>query len=974
MKIHDAEIPVRDLTRWNRAALDRFRYVEGGAAEWLEYLRVVHMLLYARARQSGPLADPDIWRAGFETGTLPGDLDLHEQASALQSVWQQPEPQAYVGAAADYRSALRAQYDSVPLDQTAQIQRAFVRAYHILTETLNAYANEGFLATATQKPHLRRLLELIDFKPRLPASARVPIALTIAAGTPRQTLDRGLSVKHMPPDGRPILTFESLEPLSVDPGLNLLRAAGWNARVDAIGKAKSFALAERSSVNIALVGTLGLIVDGDAAHGFVIKDTSKARADITIAGMIKDEADFGGTLQTAEVLLSPIEVHGTRPHGARWLHFAAPPACYVGQIVALVVGKAPDEWLRIERIDSGGTGAVTIGGLHAPFSPAFTRGSDSLAVSGEDLATVQEVRGRDVRINRNVPNGLVAVYPATPKVVSSNPDAPLEDQQVLIARGQIVAPAAEPVGQLKPFGMAGVHVGAPLPAGLENGAPVALRMNNGTVAGAFLQDVAKDGEDGFFFTAALPAGYDYGNVVQIAAAFATVSKLRHETRSDAPLFQEALNGALDIEVAAAFNALLKPGRTLLIVPDPETHSDPAQAGGMAVTIASAARIGANLRLTFTEDLAELDTLRRGHTAIYGNVAHFSHGMSLPEKVLGSGDASIPRQVMPLPAPDIATRPDPSFPGGIVPDIEIRVGGRKLRQVSATDQADPLQPAYFVRLGEDGNAEAVFLSRLPTEADNVRLARFRQGSGALGNTVPPFAIVKPTPNNPVIDAMIQPLSPQFGADLEGVAALKRQGTSYFALLDRALSARDFARLAESTANVWHAHAGLRRAGGVQGTPTIVLTVVPAGGGPVGPLRADLAQFLSERAMPGTVLDIRPYLPAPVRGTAVVNLKAGYAKDVTIAGEIQAALHAAFKLEVRTLGRTLFVTELTAAIEAHEAVENLTFTLIPAWPATQPPRVVSSAIGAIQAVIPSATQAVFVKDADDIEILWGSGGGA
>ena len=33
MKIHGANEPVRDLTRWNRAGLLRFRYVEGGAAE-----------------------------------------------------------------------------------------------------------------------------------------------------------------------------------------------------------------------------------------------------------------------------------------------------------------------------------------------------------------------------------------------------------------------------------------------------------------------------------------------------------------------------------------------------------------------------------------------------------------------------------------------------------------------------------------------------------------------------------------------------------------------------------------------------------------------------------------------------------------------------------------------------------------------------------------------------------------------------
>ncbi|MEM1302772.1 MAG: hypothetical protein AAGH17_09330, partial [Pseudomonadota bacterium] len=50
-----------DLTRWNRAGLTRFDYVDGNAAVWLEELRLAALGLYMRG---GPddARKPDDWR------------------------------------------------------------------------------------------------------------------------------------------------------------------------------------------------------------------------------------------------------------------------------------------------------------------------------------------------------------------------------------------------------------------------------------------------------------------------------------------------------------------------------------------------------------------------------------------------------------------------------------------------------------------------------------------------------------------------------------------------------------------------------------------------------------------------------------------------------------------------------------------------------------------------------------------------
>ena len=176
MILDGADTPVRDLTRWNRAGLDRVRYVDGAAAEWLEYLRICHLLLYARSDAvSDALSDdPESWRAAFRDGAFQDGTAVDVAASALRSAWPRSRMAGAPPPQATYAERLRAQYDHIPLDQTGQISRAFARALHILTETLDAYANEGLLATATQEMHLRRLLEMIAFRPVPPASSTGP--------------------------------------------------------------------------------------------------------------------------------------------------------------------------------------------------------------------------------------------------------------------------------------------------------------------------------------------------------------------------------------------------------------------------------------------------------------------------------------------------------------------------------------------------------------------------------------------------------------------------------------------------------------------------------------------------------------------------------------------------------------------------------------------------------------------------------
>jgi len=176
-----------DLTRWNRAGLSRFRYVDGNAVTFLELLRAE---LAARF--------PD---------------------------WQEVKPPPSTETEGERQERMLEQYHSPRRDWAWEIARVLARTSHVLTEHLDAYANEGFLGTASQWDSVRRLVEMIDYHPAPPASASTWLVIDAKE---TGTLPAGFAAKHTPADGSAPVVFETLEELKVDPLFNGLRPAEYN--------------------------------------------------------------------------------------------------------------------------------------------------------------------------------------------------------------------------------------------------------------------------------------------------------------------------------------------------------------------------------------------------------------------------------------------------------------------------------------------------------------------------------------------------------------------------------------------------------------------------------------------------------------------------------------------------------------------------------------------------------------------------
>ena len=137
-----------DLTRWNRAGLTRFQYVDGNAPVWLEELRLGMLALYLRGIDPEE-REPEKWRELFmkpvSEWDLPGPMQRYADAVAwaelLPAVPAKPE-----NASARNRRLLD-QYARAPSEYGWEIMRAFARAAHVLLGHADAYANEGYLRT-----------------------------------------------------------------------------------------------------------------------------------------------------------------------------------------------------------------------------------------------------------------------------------------------------------------------------------------------------------------------------------------------------------------------------------------------------------------------------------------------------------------------------------------------------------------------------------------------------------------------------------------------------------------------------------------------------------------------------------------------------------------------------------------------------------------------------------------------------------
>lgn len=315
-------------------------------------------------------------------------------------------------------------------------------------------------------------------------------------------------------------------------------------------------------------------------------------------------------------------------------------------------------------------------------------------------------------------------------------------------------------------------------------------------------------------------------------------------------------------------------------------------------------------------LAEpLTSVYHHEVELWGNVVTGTHGESVVDEVLGSGDAGRAYQRFTLRRAPL-TQTQAATPSGAASTLRVFVNDVEWAEVPSLYGQGPRDRVFATATTDDGRTEVLFGdgvsgARPPTGTDNVR-ARYRSGTGLAGlAAVDQLSLLMTRPlgvrsvRNPFAATGAQ--DPQVGAD----AADNAPRTVL--TLGRVVSLRDYADFASAVGGIGKAAATWTWDGVVRG---VALTVAGVGGAaitPRGPLMDNLTAAVLTAGNRRVPLVIRPaeiglfalkatlvldpaYLPEPVLDAARAAIADHFSfarrdfGQVVSLGEVDQVLHA------------------------------------------------------------------------------------
>lgn len=877
-----------DITRWNRAGLRRFQYVDANAATYLEELRV-------RLAERFP------------------DWQAIQRTSAEIEQYRRP------------RSA-------VP-DWGWEIARSLARACHVLGNHIDAFANESYLATATQWESLRRLVALVDYHPAPPASAITNLVLVAKPGA-SGTVPLGFAVSAATPG----VMFETMEALAIDAALNELRPQGFDRNPEVLagdtleldGQIDGLALGEPVVIESEIDGLAWARRVDDIVVGATtttIRVSPDLPVDVLVRGRVvvhakpNDRLAALGPSTTSSVIGKEVVL----VRGARGIK--------IGDIVTIadqvhrsyhqVTGVfdprvAFDRAVGELRFDSASVSPVVSVDAEVRSGPA---GTFTVAVAGDWRRLANEIVADPRAFTTTLPlRYTVSAADYTPTVP---PPTVAADGGKTVLRltpnidGAIPAGAAAPPRLLvpaagispwaidRPFAVnASDRITTTLPRSTVGGDFVVAIMDSSLAWGA-VSSITRDEPARKASIAPMnpwqrTPGYLLLGATTVFGHFTKRLRLAGWNSNPTPI------GGSDIPLdLPAETASLTVGRKLVVY-----RSDVSDRGYLT---AVSAVIDGTLRLR--DGIPDDAGFTRENLRIAGNVALASHGERQPDKVLGSGDATQSGQHFVLAQQAVSFVPDPKQPRGVRADIDIVVDGRVWEQVGTLRDVGPADPVYTVKITEDGTLELEFGDgqtgrRLPTGSNNVRV-RARVGVGLAGN-LPPGALTKIAKPHPLVSAVQQPLPAVGGNDRETADSLRKTAPTTLLTLERCVSPTDFASLAATHASIWQARAFVRPSLSTR-AHRVEVVVVPADGAELGELAQTLATFLQSRALPNVEVTVTRFLPLPVTLAVTVEIDLAAFEPAVVLRDVRAALYDALSLRRRQLGQPVFLGDIYAVVE-------------------------------------------------------------
>ena len=980
----DRPAMLTDLTRWNRAGLRKVAYVNGDAAVWLEEVRLALFGLYLRGK---PLDDrtPERWRDLFlrPEENWPSAADL--EAAALAVGWARLAPARPPRPESRGQRNLRllTQYGAAQNgDQAWEIARAFSRAAHVLLGHVDAFANEGYLRTATQWDNLRRLAAMLNYQPGPPASATTVVALAMKQGAGVIEVAKGLAMKHTPITGGAPLVFETLAPVATHPDLNAARVAGWDVNatdlpLGGVGTPLRVTWLAGPKTKVDPGDLVVLAFGGTGTSGLVGSVAEVTRAEGT--ALVKLDQGMASPPSHAEARLwvNADDVRRGEPQtGAGQLVVLVRDGFSVaqGDVVRIASGNQ-FEFVEVLQVSGGQvvlrSALALTGTLSIQPLAQFAVGADGFALTGIGTSWMYFAVGNAVSVtgyaaagthSRDaVDAGTEAVYGRLFKPASGSAERGyVYDDAAPELLADVIPPAAQVLAAVPPSAARTVTFTGKPPKSLTTESwYVARAVVGGATSALCVMGISSGpGVYHLLFHTAIGSAPDQ---TEFHGPLTEALRPLHHNRN--PDLLSPTGPTVLTAISPDAMLLLKPGhRAILHRQTPEGVT-----GDVLATITSAQSMAADTAsITYsvpgpTGALDDPAQWAVGDITVLLNTVTVGHGEAKGSRLLGSGDAERPEQSFRLQVKEVSHIPSSAAEAGVVPDIDVAIDGTVWPWRDYIDVTAEGARAWSSTLTEDGEVMIRFRRRLPTGTNNVTVLRHRVGTGAAGSGIPALAFTKPMKKHPFVDAVSQPFATSGGADREPVESLRASAPSRLAANGRAVSLDDFQRLAMGLSSVWRARAVEQPGSGIM--RDIRLTIVPANGADLTDALKDILRpAILSKAIPGVRLSFLAFQPLPLHITAEVraDLTSFDATDVEAAAE--AALARVLGLASRDFGQPFHVAEALAALEAVPQVETAVITSLGLGVGVTPPPPARLVIrdNAVVAIFPGADQIAFVPE--------------
>lgn len=742
------------------------------------------------------------------------------------------------------------------------------------------YANEGFLGTATRPESVARLAALLDYHPAPGAAALARLSFALEPGK-TLALPAGLRVQSLPGRGEQPQVYETLAPLAADARLNRLRVYPQPQTTP------SPLAAGRAEVVLDRTDGPRLAAAGLAAGARVVlfKDGQTLALEEKTVREVRAEDDRAVVAWT-EPVKGAVWAAGGRafPFGRVFRLFGhAAPATYMEPVeAALTVAKGTKHTKQLSSKSSSKSGTIQQAQAHA--TAKIGAGADS----GTRL--IWHLRS------------LTHEYPHAGNAVESAVDAGTSrlcldgKYDGLAVGGRLLVADTRPSGVKRLVTIVQVDQAHDvLGAAADTVTRVIVSPALGTLPDRRGVVVYELGQELILWPQRYPdrltgdTVYLPGRVVEKGAGVEVGRRIER--------------GALTAGVVLRPTEL-ELGRLLVLS---DASGSPVAARLKATPTVTAPDASGFCHLVLELDVDGVLDLETASATLEGNVAPASHGETVADEVVGSGDASARFQRLRLKRAPLTFVPA-ATEGGVESSLVLLVDGVRWHEVPGLFGRPADARVFTARLAEDGSTElrfgdGVYGSPLPTGRGNVH-ATYRVGLGLAGR-VGAGALTTALDRPPGLLTVTNPLPAAGGADPEARDTARRNAPRTVRTFERAVSLRDFEDLVSASGEVAKAQAtwtweGLARA--------IHLTVAAQAGATFGEddLRR-LAATLTAARDPNHPLRLANFVAVDLVVRAKVGVDPDRRRSDVEAAATQALL-AELSFDAQSLGRPVGLSDV------------------------------------------------------------------